>query len=197
MKLGLTTFVFDCFGVLSQPVLMSWYKNHSFKDGFVDNNLFKLLEEFDLGKISELQICEYFSNYKGVNMTPEEIRQEVDSYLRLDSKLINLILKLRDKDFKIVLLSNANAAFFEREVYKKYPDFKKLFDEIIISSEVGMIKPNRDIYEYTLKKINSLPEECLLIDDSPKNIDGANVLGIQGFLYTDFNSFEDHIKDYV
>jgi len=194
MNSDITTVIFDCFGVLSPPVLHSWYKNNSIKSGFVDDKLFEVLEQFDLGKLSEDDIFKYFSGYKGVKATPEQIRKEVDSYLKLDSKLINLILKLKDQGFKTVLLSNANAVFFEREVYAKYPGFKKLFDEIIISSNVGMIKPNKDIYLYTLNKINSKPEECLLIDDSKNNLDGAVSLGINGFLYTNLDLLVSYLK---
>jgi putative hydrolase of the HAD superfamily len=160
----------------------------------VDENLLKLLEEFDLGKLSEEDVYKYFSAYQGVKMTPEEIRKEVDSYLKLDSKLIGLIMKLKHKGFKVALLTNAGASFFEREVYVKYPDFKKLFDEIIISSEIGMVKPNKDIYLYTLEKIGSKPEDCILIDDSKINIEGAGRVGIKGHLYTDLETFSDYLK---
>ena len=57
-----------------------------------------------------------------------------------------------------------------------------------------MVKPNKDIFEYTLKKINSEPEESLFIDDGKINIDIAVILGIHGFLYADVNSFADYIK---
>ena len=45
-----------------------------------------------------------------------------------------------------------------------------------------------------LSKINSKPEESLFIDDSQVNIDGAKNVGIQGFLYTDVDSFIEYIK---
>ncbi len=176
---------------------MSWYKNHSMEDGFVDNNLIKMLEDFDLGKLTENDMLEYFSKYKGVTQKPEEIRKEIDSYLSLDSKLVSIVMNLKEKGYKVALLTNANSSFFERHLYVKYPEFKNLFNETLISSEIKMIKPSREIFEYTIKKLNALAEECLLIDDSPANITGAQAVGINGFLYTFKNteSFTEYLKE--
>ncbi len=190
----INTLIFDCFGVLSQSVLMSWYNNHSIKEGFVDNDLLRELEKFDLGQISEEDVFERFSKYPGVKMNVSDIRREVDSYLKFDSKLLGIVLKLKESGYKTVLLSNTHASFFEREVYVKYPDFKNLFDEIIISSDVGMIKPSKEIYLYALEKIKSKPEESLMIDDSFRNIEGAKAVGINGFVYSNLDSFLEYLR---
>lgn len=171
-------FIFDCFDVICSPVLNGWYKNNCLEKGFIDNNLESIFREFDLGKISEEDILQYFLSYDVVNSTKEELRNDIDSYLRLDYHLCDIIKKLKNYGFKIILLSNANSAFFKRKIYTEFVNFKDLFDEIIISSEVGMIKPNKDIYLYTLDKINMQSKDVLFVDDSQKNIDGARVVGI-------------------
>lgn len=193
-KNKINTFIFDCFGVICDPVLNGWYKENRVKHGFVDENLQSVFKNFDLGKLSEDDIVEYFLKYDGVNSTKEKLREEIDNYLKLDYNLANIILKLKNKGFKTVLLSNANASFFERKIYKDYPDFKNLFNEIVISSEVGITKPDKEIYLHTLQKINSKPEESLFIDDSQTNVGGAMDVGINGFLYTDSENFLNYIK---
>ena len=194
MNKKINTLIFDCFGVVCDGVLNNWYKENVLCRGIVDENLKNVFEEFDLGKISEDDIISYFMKYKGINSTKEELRKEIDGYLKLDEKLADIILKLKKKGLKTMLLSNSNASFFERIVYPKYPQFKGLFDKIVISSEVGMTKPGKDIYLYALREIGSKPEESLFIDDSQINIDGAKKLGINGFLYTNAESFLEHIK---
>lgn len=194
MAQKINTLIFDCFGVICDSVLLGWYRDNRSNKGFSDENLGTILEKFDLGKLSEDDILDYFLKYDGVNSTKEELRQQIDDYLKLDIELVKIIKKLKNKGYKIVLLSNANASFFERKVYPTYPEFKNLFNEIIISSEIGMIKPNRDIYEYTLKKIDSTHEESLLIDDSKINVDGAIALGMKGFVYTDRFAFNTYIN---
>ncbi len=194
MESQINTIIFDCFGVICDPVLNGWYRDNRLKKGLVDENLKNVFEKFDLGKLSENDIVDYFLKYEGVNLTKEEMREQIDSYLGIDNGLVKIIQSLKNKGFKTVLLSNANASFFERKIYPTYPEFKDLFDEIVISSEVGMVKPYKDIYEHTLKKINSQPGESLFIDDSKVNVDSAIALGMQGFIYTNSDSFVKYIK---
>jgi len=194
MDSKINTFIFDCFKVICTPPFGSWYRENSSKKGFVDNNLENMFNDFDLGKMSEDDVIDYFSKYEGVNSTREKIREEIYSFLKLDNKLADMILKLKNKGFKTVLLSNSNSGFVKGKIYTTYPEFESLFNEIIISSDVGMLKPDKNIYLYALNKVNSKPEESLLIDDSKKNVDGATKLGINGFLYTDSDSFSEHLK---
>jgi len=194
MNKKINTFIFDCFGVICSSTLSAWYKDNMLKRGLEDKNLLDVFNEFDLGKLSEDDIANYFSKYEGINSTKEKIQEEIDGYLKLDERLASVILELKSQGLKVALLSNANSTFFDRMVYPKYPQFKGLFDEIVISSEVGMTKPGKDIYLHALGKINSKPEESLFIDDSQINVDSAIKLGINGFLYTNVESFLDYTK---
>lgn len=195
MQPSITTFIFDCFGVVCAPVLNQWYIDHRVSKGFIDEALLGVFHRFDLGQLTEEDIADYFSRYDGVQATREEIMQQIDGYLRLDRELVSSIKRLRERGFKIALLSNANATFFHRLVYKVYPDFQGLFDEIVISSEVGMVKPNQNIYQYTLKKLQKTPEEALFIDDSQANVEAATELGMKGFVYQDRATFLRYLKD--
>ncbi len=191
---NITTFIFDCFGVICEPAMFGWYRDHRLVHGFIDENLEAIFREFDLGKVSEEDIATYFSKYDGINSSKEKIAEEIDGYLKIDVGLVLLIKKLRRNGFKTALLSNANHTFFDRKVYTTYPEFKQLFDAIVISSSVGMVKPNADIYEYTLGKMNSTAAESLFIDDSSANVEAAIQLGMQGFLYTEMPSFAQHLQ---
>lgn len=194
MDTQINTFIFDCFGVICDPVLNGWYKENRLKHGKVDENIKKIFRKFDLNIMSEDDILEYFLKYDGVKSDKEKLREDIDNYLRLDQSLIDIIKKMRNQDFKIVLLSNANNSFFERKVYPTYPEFKNLFDEIIISSEVGMVKPDKEIYLHTLEKISSKPEECVFVDDNEENVLASERLGIVGYVYTDSKSFAEYLK---
>jgi putative hydrolase of the HAD superfamily len=195
MEQKINTFIFDCFGVICNPPISNWYKENMVNRGFVNHNFLNTLKDFDLGNLSEKDLYKCFSKYEGIISNEKEIQEQVDSHLGIDSKLINIILKLKNKGFKIVLLSNGHNSFFERKIYKTYPEFKSLFDKIIISSNLKIVKPDSKIYIHTLKEINSTPEESLLIDDNKTNINGALNVGIQGFLYTDSDSFIEYINN--
>ncbi len=153
-----------------------------------------MFEKFDLGLLSENDIVEYFSKYEGVLKTKEALRIEIDSFLSLDIKLASIIRRLKEKGYKTVLLSNANNSFFERKIYPTYPEFKDLFDDIVISSVVGMVKPYKDIYVYTLNRVGISPEEAVFVDDSKVNVESAISLGIKGHIYSDVNNFLTYLK---
>jgi putative hydrolase of the HAD superfamily len=194
MDSKIDTFIFDCFGVVYDPILFNWYQENRVDRGFTDPKLLDVFRDFDLGNLSEEDIAEYFSKYEGITSTKKEIQKQIDDYLKLNVKLVTIIKKLKSKGFKTILLSNANSDFFERKIYPTYPEFKNIFDEIIISSDVKMVKPNKDIFLYTLEKCDSKPEEVLFIDDGKTNVDAAIDVGMKGFLYSNNDSFVEYIE---
>lgn len=195
MNTTINTIIFDCFGVIFEPLLMGWYKEHSEAYGFIDENFKTMLDEFNLGNITEDDVIERFSKYQGITSTKEEIREELANRLHINESLVSLIQQLRDKQYTIVLLTNANHIFFETYLYPKYPDFKNLFDEMFISSSIKMIKPHQDIFLYTLEKINKEPKEILFVDDTEENVVMAQTLGIQSFIYKENDSFTAYLQD--
>ncbi|MCY9785547.1 HAD family phosphatase [Nocardiopsis sp. EMB25] len=77
------------------------------------------------------------------------------------------------------LLSNSWGNGYPRE------HFDSTFDEIVISGEVGMRKPEPRIYLHTCERLGLRPQDCVFIDDLPHNIDTAEELGMTGILHTD------------
>jgi epoxide hydrolase-like predicted phosphatase len=194
MHSKVNTLIFDCFGVICGPVLNGWYQDYCAKEGFIDTNIDALFEKFDLGQITEDDIIDYFSLYSHIDSSKEVIQEQVDSYLVLNTELLATIQELKDEGYRIVLLTNANASFFERKLYPKYPDFKNIFDEIIISSEIGIVKPNTAIYRYALEKIGVDPEESLFVDDRKINVDSAIRIGMHGHIFTHTDSFKQFLS---
>ena len=60
--------------------------------------------------------------------------------------------------------------------------FENLFDKVYYSCEIGLRKPNADIYEFVLKENNLEAGKTLFIDDSVQNIEGAKAAGLQTIL---------------
>jgi 2-haloacid dehalogenase len=75
---------------------------------------------------------------------------------------------------------------------QKYYNFAQLFDDMIISGEHKIIKPDPAIYRLTLNRINREAHECVFIDDSLPNIEAAQKLG---FRTIQFQSPEQLDKD--
>lgn len=95
---------------------------------------------------------------------------------------LDLMLKLKNAGLGVYGLSNFPAEKFQL-CANKY-EFAKHFDGLIVSAEVGEIKPFKPIYEILLSKYNLKPEECVFLDDRQENLDTARELGFKTILFT-------------
>ncbi len=102
-----------------------------------------------------------------------------------------LIAELKQKGYNLYILSNMTRHFIEREY--KFP-ILDLFDGIVYSAPIKMIKPNAEIYTYILEKFNLQAEECLFIDDTKANLAAAARFGISTF---HFNDNVDELKRFI
>lgn len=90
---------------------------------------------------------------------------------------IQIARELKNAGWPLYILSNFSLEKFSL-VHSRY-DFLNIFDDLIISGEHKLVKPDPSIYEYTLQRINREAGECLFIDDSLSNIEAARMLGFQ------------------
>lgn len=88
---------------------------------------------------------------------------------------IEIMKRLKKAGYQLYGLSNWSAETFPM-ARRKY-DFFNLLDDIVISGEVGAIKPEPAIFEIMLKRIGRPASECLFIDDALANIEAARAMG--------------------
>ncbi len=95
---------------------------------------------------------------------------------------IELVKRLKQRHIPVYALSNMGVDHMQylRNSY----DFFGLFDRLIISSEVKMIKPEPQIYRYLLDSCQLDPRETVFFDDYPANIEAASRFGIQAIRFT-------------
>lgn len=98
----------------------------------------------------------------------------------LNMGLVNLIKKIRGK-FKTGLLTNNFPGNIE--YYREALDNYSIFDVAISSHEVGMIKPDPDIFKLMAKRLKCKLSECVFVDDWDLNIEAANKLGMKGIQF--------------
>jgi 2-haloacid dehalogenase len=90
---------------------------------------------------------------------------------------VEIVYKLKASGYRLYGLTNWSAEKFSI-VRHKYQVFN-LFEDIIVSGEVKLIKPNPAIFHMLLQRIHCQPEECLLVDDSLLNIEVAHTMGFK------------------
>ncbi len=105
---------------------------------------------------------------------------------------IDILKQLKQAGYPLYGLSNWSAETFPyaREKY----DFFELFDDMVISGEVGHVKPDPVIYQMMLDKIGRPAKECLFIDDSLPNIDQANKMGFATIHFQSPELLEKELK---
>ena len=117
--------------------------------------------------------------------TDEAIDDFVEEFFlgdKVDGGIIDYIDSLRPR-YQTVLLSNAWDNL--REILVKTWKIADAFDEIFISAEMGLAKPDPKIYEVVLEKLGIAPEETVFIDDFIRNIEAARKLGMHGIHFQD------------
>ncbi|HET9174191.1 MAG TPA: HAD family phosphatase [Candidatus Saccharimonadales bacterium] len=168
----ITTIIFDFFDVIRTDPAKALFKQYGIERTGKYSQLFHRL---DLGEIEQNEFFTSLSKLSGVDEI-KIIEHYADTYVANDNLLI-LIEDLK-KNYKIGLLSNSPRTYL-RDILKKH-DLEKLFDEVVISSEINLLKPSPEAFNYTLKKLNSSPAETIFIDDTVQNVEAAQKLGIGG-----------------
>lgn len=108
------------------------------------------------------------------------MRDYLENYLTLDEGFIPFAEKNHER-YDFVLLSN-DVSEWNRYLFDLY-GLHKYFKDSIVSGNVRMRKPEPRIFSYALKRLQRSPGECTLIDNSVKNLDAAQRLGIGTVLF--------------
>jgi putative hydrolase of the HAD superfamily len=93
---------------------------------------------------------------------------------------------------KLVLVSNTNALHVAY-VKPRLPLLSR-FDALVMSCEVGAVKPEPRIFQLALERAGCAPDEAAFFDDLPEFVEAANALGIRGHLFTDAATFDTQLK---
>ncbi|OGO86851.1 MAG: hypothetical protein A2Y24_00055 [Clostridiales bacterium GWE2_32_10] len=128
-------------------------------------------------------------------MTGKKAQDILDEWLELvqiNLRVLRLIASYRE-DYQVVLLSNASAPFLRRILERGH--LEMYFDQIMISSEEKLAKPDVRIYIRMLERTGMQPEQTIMIDDNPNNIEGAKAAGIYGVLFENAQSFEEEFSN--
>ena len=106
--------------------------------------------------------------------------------------MAELVGRIKNKYGKrVFLLSNISTYFAS---HAKEIAVLGLFEKCIFSAVCGMVKPSKEIFEYLCEECAILPKETLFVDDSQKNIDGAQACGIKGYC---FDGSVERLEKYI
>ncbi|MBT4540157.1 HAD family phosphatase [Candidatus Woesearchaeota archaeon] len=144
----------------------------------------QLIDDFQKGNISDMEFWEKIADILSIDKKKMPNLKDIwyDSLIPIfteDKEVFEVVDELKRNKYLVALLSNTEKPTIK---YVETLDYS-MFDIKIYSCEIGMIKPDAEIYVYTLDKLGIKAEEAVLIDDKDINIDGAEELGMKTILF--------------
>lgn len=179
--------IFDFFGVIYSDPYNAWLNNHGYIRG---GEFLEASQKMDIGQID---MGEFFDLLSALSSQPAEaISKEFQSVNRIDYGVLKIITNLRE-NYKVGLLSNSPSDFIRGII--KENNLDKYFDEIVVSSEVGQIKPSKEIFDTIINSLGVKASEAIFIDDNKHYINGAEKAGLMSIQFLNMPQLvEDLIK---
>jgi epoxide hydrolase-like predicted phosphatase len=183
---------FDIGGVLErvepyEAFIGAWQR----RLGLSDDDLISALAEVDrtdvigTGVLSEPEVRQAYTTALGLTggQADEFMADLWDWYCGdLDTELTSYASALRPR-YRTGLLSNSMDG--ARRVEEERFGFSRMFEVIVYSDEIGIVKPDPRAYQVLVGRLGVAPDELIFIDDKQANVDAACRLGIHGLLHTD------------
>lgn len=148
-----------------------------------------------VGKISQVE--HWRITALSLGLLEEEIQHFEEDFWagdRCDQELVGYIRSLKPR-YKVGLLSNAWIG--TREMLKDKYGCLDAFDLAVFSYEVGLAKPDAQIYRYILEKMDVAPERTIFVDDFKLNVTAAQELGIIGIHFKGRNQVIQEINQLI
>lgn len=146
----------------------------------------------DYGYIPE---ADYVAKLAEVLEKPvSEIRTLMSQRHIVDRDMLELVRSLRGR-FKLGMLSNASSKKVMTEFFS--PEQLSWFDAIIVSGEEHITKPAPEIFTLTAERLGLAPDECVMIDDKPYNVEGASLVGMKGIVASTAAQVEEELRNVI
>jgi len=140
----------------------------------------RYMKQFMAGKISESEYWDALRSNYGFKIH-ESISEEFKRWsgLSANEQVLALVDKAKAKGWQTAILSNVIEPTYN---VLKSAGFYDRFDVVIASCKEGVAKPDRQIYEIALKKLNTTADESVFIDDKQRNLNPAAEMGFHTIL---------------
>jgi len=137
-----------------------------------------LLRRLERGELDENEFAELFAPHLGIT-DHEGMVQRLFAGMGPDEPMLAAVRRARAAGIKTGLISNSWGAGIAYDGLA----LDELFDGVVISGEVGMHKPNADIFLLGAERAGAAPVECVFVDDLRENCAGAEAVGMRAILH--------------
>lgn len=184
--------IFDYGGVISMPQnrasFFPWMEEktgideQAVREGWARYRL-----DFDGGFLSGADMYRRILQDNGIDAPSPAFCQSIaerdlDSWSELNPETLIWARELKASGYKIGILTNMPLEFLPW--FERAKEFRLLADVEIISARIKKVKPNLDIYQDLIDRINLPPNRVLFFDDAQRNVEGARAAGLNSELFT-------------
>jgi putative hydrolase of the HAD superfamily len=171
----LTTNVFESFRAFCETEGLD---PNAFLDLFRgDQGARRDLREVEVGKIDEDEFARRVGRRLGIERT-DNLIDRLFAGMAPDGPMVAAVKRAKAGGVPTGLVSNSlGSGRYDRDA------FPELFDGVVISGEVGMHKPQPEIFHLGAERIGVPPEQCVFVDDLRENCDGAEAVGMTAILH--------------
>ena len=184
----ITTLIFDIGNVLADFIWEEYYRSFGFTEEILDR-LAKatvkdpMWNEYDRGVMTDEEVLQGFiDNDPGIEREIRLTLKDVGAMVRRNDYAIPWIKELQGKGYRCLYLSNFSEK--ARKECAASMDFLPYMDGGILSYQDKVIKPMPEIYQLLIDRYELVPEECVFLDDTVRNLEAAQKFGIHTIHFT-------------
>jgi putative hydrolase of the HAD superfamily len=142
-------------------------------------------EDLDQGVTLPREYWNLIARDAGVEWSPAQLQQlwaaDIRSWISVEPGTVQLLAELHAGGTRVALLSNAGFDF--SDPFRHSP-MAAYFEAMFVSAELGLIKPDPEIYRVTARELGITLEQMVFIDNKKINVDAATALGVTGHVFT-------------
>ncbi len=141
-----------------------------------------VINDYEKGFMSSEGFFRTVRDRFSLDITYEGFKDIWNNIFSEDPETIRIVTYLKEKGYPLILLSNTSELHFSH-IIERYP-VVHIFNEWILSFEVGAKKPEQRIYDIIFERMAVSPEQVLYIDDVEEYVDAGRRRGLEGHLFT-------------
>jgi putative hydrolase of the HAD superfamily len=142
-----------------------------------DPDALATLRGLETGEVEPADFERRFAAMLGTE--PDGLVEGLFAGLQPDQPMLDAVGRARDAGVPTGLISNS----WVMDHYTE--EIRSLFDQVVISAEVGLHKPQPEIYLLAAERLGVRPEDCVFVDDLRENCAGAEAVGMTAVLHRD------------
>ena len=180
----------DFFGVFCPDLSFEWFKKTVPDYELHIAKLQDICDRSDRGELSMLQFHQEVSKLTGVPL--EDVVSGIADQMVLNEALVTFIRSIKS-NFRLAIVSNSANEWVDK-ILNEYK-LTDIFDAVIVSADVGFIKPDKGIFDLSASRIGLTLSECIFIDDREFNVDKATSYGIKSLVFTTNEKLMSELND--